>query len=227
MAGQRITTRGLVARCLLLRYWITRHLGSLYLVGHKVQDKRIRTWRVDRIDSAEVDAVPFTLPPGLDLGARFASSFGIYDGGAEERQVKIRFSRALARFVQEKQWHPSQQLSPQRDGGLIVEFRLSSTIEVKSWALSFGRDALVLQPDDLRDELARVAADMHAAYGPTAQAPRPHPTPSPRDGSQKESKKRLPKGNHRFVDGSRERPLRKKTQAGSFTVEETVGGRHQ
>ena len=158
-------------------YRITNHRGSLYLLGYKVQDEELRTWRVDRIEAAEIDSVPFTLPPDLDLDARLAGSFGIYDGGAEPQRVTIRFLPAVARFVQEKKWHASQQFSPQRDGSVLAEFHLSSTVEVKDWVLSFGRHAEVLEPEALRSELAQELEQTLARYrsapASSAQVSRP------------------------------------------------------
>lgn len=134
-------------------YRLTRHQGSLYLVGLKAQDAVLRTWRVDRIEAAEADQVPFTLSPDLDLDAHFARSFGIYDGD-EDLAVRVWISKNRARYVREKTWHPSQRVTTNRDGSLIVAFRLSSAVEFKSWVLGFGADAEVLEPESLRRELA-------------------------------------------------------------------------
>ena len=134
-------------------YSIKRHEGSLYVHGHKPDDGQLRTWKLDRIGQADADPMPFTIPADLDLEARFAGSLGIYDGQDDVR-VKIRFAAEVARYVAEKQWHHSQQLTPQKDGSLIVELRLSNTVEVKSWALGFGANAEVLEPAELRREIA-------------------------------------------------------------------------
>ena len=133
-------------------YSIKRHEGSLYVHGHEPDDGQLRTWKLDRIEQADADPMPFTIPADLDLEARFAGSLGIYDGQDDVR-VKIRFAAEVARYVAEKQWHHSQQLTPQKDGSLIVELRLSNTVEVKSWVLSFGTNAGILEPESLRDEI--------------------------------------------------------------------------
>jgi predicted DNA-binding transcriptional regulator YafY len=71
----------------------------------------------------------------------------------------VRFDRAVARYVKESVWHPSQRLTPEADGGLIAEFDLSDTAEIKSWISSFGRRAEVLAPAALRRD---VIADLQA-----------------------------------------------------------------
>ena len=56
----------------------------------------------------------------------------------------------MSRYVQESQWHASQKLTKQRDGSLLAEFHLDDTVEIKSWIMSFGRNAVVLEPEQLR-----------------------------------------------------------------------------
>jgi predicted DNA-binding transcriptional regulator YafY len=135
-------------------YRILRHTGSLYLIGLKTYDEELRTWRVDRIEAVTVDPTRFAMPQRIDLDAHFANSFGIYDGG-ESCTVQVKIAPARARWVKEKRWHPSQQIKPHRDGSLTIQFRVSSTVELKSWLLSLGRDAQVLQPDSLRQEITQ------------------------------------------------------------------------
>jgi len=162
-------------------YRFVRHQGSLYLVGYKPLDDAIRTWRVDRIESAEVERMPFTVPEGLDLDARFAGSLGIYEGH-DDVAVKIRFRPPAARFVQEKKWHASQRLTPQADGSLLAELHLSSTAELKPWLLSFGPAAEVLEPASLRDEIVAELQRTLAAYGQPSAAPAARREPRKRAG---------------------------------------------
>ena len=135
-------------------YGLVRHHDSLYLIGHSPQHDQIRHWKVDRMQNVELTDFPFQPPEGFSLGDHLASSFGIWDGG-DEVQVKIRFSPAVARYVQEKHWHASQRLTVEQDGSLLAEFRLSGTAEVKSWVLSFGKEAEVLEPRELRREITQ------------------------------------------------------------------------
>ena len=59
----------------------------------------------------------------------------------------------MARYVEESTWHPSQKLTRQRDGSVIAEFTLDGTEEIKRWIMSFGKQAQVLEPEGLRDEI--------------------------------------------------------------------------
>jgi predicted DNA-binding transcriptional regulator YafY len=60
--------------------------------------------------------------------------------------------------------HHSQTLSHQRDGSLLARFPLSSTVEIKSWVLGFGANAIVLEPEVLRIEIARDLEHLLSAH---------------------------------------------------------------
>jgi proteasome accessory factor B len=146
-------------------YGITYHRGSLYLVALDPQEDKTKHYKVDRIEEVEVSLFPFPRPPDFDLASHLAGSFGIFHGEGDVA-VTIRFMHPVARYVLERKWHPSQKLTKQRDGTLLAEFRLSCTEEIKSWVLGFGGKAIVLQPEELRDEIAREVRALCAAYEP-------------------------------------------------------------
>jgi proteasome accessory factor B len=144
-------------------YGLIYHRNSLYLVGHAPQHNQIRHWKVDRIELAEVTKFPFQRPTDFDLQKHLSGSFGIFHGHGNIC-VKVRFSSAVARYVQESKWHASQQLTTQKDGSLLAEFQLSTTQEIKRWILSFGREAVVMEPMSLAGEIHCEATEMVQAY---------------------------------------------------------------
>ncbi|WP_339674692.1 WYL domain-containing protein, partial [uncultured Gimesia sp.] len=84
-------------------------------------------------------------------------SFGIFAEERAPQTIRIRFSPPVVRILQEKKFHSSQRLSYKNDGSVIAEYQLTGFEEIRSWLLSFGRHARVLEPTDLvemiRDEL--------------------------------------------------------------------------
>lgn len=131
---------------------IAYHRGSLYLVADSRDHGEIRHFKIDRVEDVFVSTFNFNPPVDFDLQRHFKGSFGIYDGKGDIL-VKVRFAPSVARYVAESKWHHSQKLVSQRDGGLIAEFQLSSTTEIKAWLLSFGAHVVVLEPEELRTEI--------------------------------------------------------------------------
>lgn len=144
-------------------YCLTRHRDTLYLIGFKPEDNAFRTWKVNRIESAQVDTMPFKRQGDFDAEQFLAGSLGIYQDTGDVN-VTIRFSSEVARYVEESNWHSSQQCEPQPDGSLLVRLNLSGTTEVKSWVLSFGRHAEVLEPAALREAIRNEMADCLKRY---------------------------------------------------------------
>ena len=144
-------------------YGLTYHRGSLYLIGRAPEHDDIRHWKVDRIEDAEATQVHFNRPEEFDLQTHFAHSFGVFHGEGEVH-VKVRFLSAVARYVQESTWHPTQKLTGQKDGSLLAEFDLDGTEEIKRWILSFGRHAEVLEPFELREDIRAEAENMLMQY---------------------------------------------------------------
>ena len=71
----------------------------------------------------------------------------------------------LYRPVPEKEpRHTSYKETRHRDGSLTARYRLSNTVEIKSWVLGFGANAIVLEPESLRDEIAAELEQSLKAY---------------------------------------------------------------
>ena len=143
--------------------WV-RHRDALYLIAANPGQERPRTYKLDRIEAAEVSSIVHQLHRDFDIEAFLSGSFGIYDGEGDIT-VAVRFLPDAARYVSERRRHKSQEESRHRDGSLTVRFRLSNTVEIKSWVLGFGASAIVLEPESLRVEIAMELKQMAKAYG--------------------------------------------------------------
>jgi predicted DNA-binding transcriptional regulator YafY len=84
--------------------------------------------------------------------------------------VKVRISPAWARWVGEKIWHESQKVKKNGDGSLEITFRVAGLEEIKRWVLSFGPEAVVLEPPKLQEMVRKDLSRNLAQYstGPIA-----------------------------------------------------------
>jgi predicted DNA-binding transcriptional regulator YafY len=142
---------------------VVYHRGALYLVARDASQGRVKHYKVDRIAGVEVLAEGFDRPRGFDLAAHMAPAFGVYRGG-EPIGVKVRFTPTAARYVREARRHESQRLTPLPDGGVLAEFTVSGTEEIKSWILGFGAKAVVIEPEGLRAEIVEELRAMASHY---------------------------------------------------------------
>jgi proteasome accessory factor B len=78
--------------------------------------------------------------------------------------VVVRFAPAVADRVREREWHESQELTPLPDGSVELTLRLGALAEVAGWILSWGADAEVIRPPELRRRLAATATTLAERY---------------------------------------------------------------
>ena len=127
----------------------------------------VRHFKIDRVTGVDVQSLQFSPDPNFSLEKHFANSFGIYQGdepSSQPKKIRIRFSSEAARYVQEKTWHPSQKITKEKDGSVVLEVSLNDTPEIKAWTLSFGPKATVLEPESLRDEIVSDVEQLLKSY---------------------------------------------------------------
>jgi predicted DNA-binding transcriptional regulator YafY len=139
-------------------YRVWYRSGGLYVVGHDHKSREIRTFAVDRIRKIETTKQRFQRDPDFDFDRYIGSSFGVIAEPATT--VRILFDERWAPWVAERTWHPSQRLEKRAAGRLLLTMEVGGTAELRSWILSFGSGAEVLEPTALRDE---VVAELSAA----------------------------------------------------------------
>lgn len=137
--------------------------GSLYVIGWSATRGAMRTLVVDRIRSTAETKDTFERRKGFNLDRHLRESFGIVHEG-EMVEVRVAFDRGVARWVEERTWHPSQRIERGPDGGIVLTLKVAGIREVVPWVLSFGRQARALAPEGLVQRLAEQAQGMAERY---------------------------------------------------------------
>ncbi len=78
--------------------------------------------------------------------------------------VRVAFWRGAATYVSERTWSADQTLRRRRDGGIELIFSTTSRLETIAWVLSFGPDAELIEPQDLREELRNQIEQIRTRY---------------------------------------------------------------
>ena len=135
---------------------------ALYLFGFDETRDAPRTFKIDRIRDLSITTRTFD-PPRDSVEDAFVNAWDII-ADQPVVDVVLRFDQAIAARVQEATWHPSQRVEPQPNGSLIWRGRVSGTIEIRLWILSWGAQVEVLQPADLRADVAATYRAAAARY---------------------------------------------------------------
>ena len=132
--------------------------GGMYLQGFVPEYDEVRTFSVDRIRGLSLHEERFT--PAEVTEAAFAHSIGVNEGPPEH--IEIAFEPRIAPYVRERRWHASQTNTDRKDGGVVLSLDVCNDWALRSWILSFGPLARVLEPATLaaqiKDEVDRASA---------------------------------------------------------------------
>ena len=120
----------------------------LYAFDHKRCD--IRCFVPTRILDVESTGKIFERPDSFTLDKYLADSFGVYKGD-ESYSIRVRFTKTVAPFIKEKNWHPTQQIKNLNDGSVELSLQLSHLSDIQRWILGWGSQATVLAPKELAE----------------------------------------------------------------------------
>lgn len=128
---------------------------ALYLIGWDEDRGAIRTFKIERIRDVRVTPRAFDPPEGATLERDLRRGWDII-ADQPPTEIVVRFSPAVADRVGETTWHPLQRTERTPDGGLVWRSTVSGVIEVRLWILSWGDDAEVLEPAELRTQVRAI-----------------------------------------------------------------------
>jgi len=136
-------------------YCLLPYGRTWYLVAHCESRGAMRVFRVERIRELSLLNESFTIPEDFSLEQAMGPAWGLMWGAAgPEEEVRLRFDAEAGRWLGETEYHPSQQVAQEADGGVLVTFRIGVTPEFVRWLLFFAGHVEVLAPAHLRQAVA-------------------------------------------------------------------------
>jgi predicted DNA-binding transcriptional regulator YafY len=162
---------GKVAARIVRPYHIVNLQGSWYLLATAADDTAtVRQYAVRRIRRATVENDAFLMPGDFDIKKVLARTFGRFIGDPDTTvALTVRFAARVAPLVMERQFHPSERKVMGKDGTVLVSFPVTSSgpwpfYHVIGWILSWGPDAEVLGPPEVRQGVADACRQTLAKY---------------------------------------------------------------
>ena len=159
------------SRTLVAPYFVKLFMQRWYVVGLPAEERRIKTYALDRVTSLELSDRTFVYPEGFEPADYFKGCFGITYGEQPAEEVVLRVSALQANYLRTLPLHESQVESERNDSHSVFRYRLKITPDLvqELYALSFWQ-AEVLAPQSLREAVAARLAESLAGYrGPSPQ----------------------------------------------------------
>src|SRR3569623_2567357 len=147
-------------------YTLLVYKKGLYLAGLSHAHGQVRTLALDGFrDVSWRRGDTFVYPANFHPAELGEGAFGLIKGAPAT--VRVFFTERVSRFVPRRLWHRTQKFR-RVPGGVVMTVEVKGTVELGSWVLSFGDQAEILSPPELRDSVARELERAAARYAKPA-----------------------------------------------------------
>ncbi len=141
---------------------VVRTTPGVYVIGYDRLRDDLRTFKVERIEHAELLDEQFSIPTDFDPYAHLARSWELMNEA--EVTIHLRFSPQAAPRIRENRWHHSQRLIDNVDGSCDLYLTIAGIREILGWVLSWGTEVEVIEPEELRAEVINHARRILEKY---------------------------------------------------------------
>ena len=125
--------------------------------GKNEKEKKIVTFRLDRIVSAQATAVYFTVDK--DAERILAEGVNVWMSGSRNIRVLLKVAAKAARYIEEKVYFPLQRVAAKHaDGSLTVESYISHERELLPTVFRWLPYVRIVEPQSLADKAQTVLA---------------------------------------------------------------------
>lgn len=140
--------------------------GGLYLFVTALDYGNIRMLAVERVVEIKETDETFERPTKFDPAELLDGAFNITLD--DPVNAKIWISASQAKYVLQRKFFQKQAIETYNDGSIIMDIDTSGRLNLKQWILSLGAKARVLEPEELRQELADEVERMARDIGPVS-----------------------------------------------------------
>lgn len=136
--------------------------GGLYLFVRATRFGDIRILAVERINAVEVLEEQFAYPDDFNPEEKLSQAFGmVYDDPID---LEVVFSASQAKYIKERTFSPEQEILENPDGSVTLRMKTSGWYDVKRWVLGFGAEAVVVRPEQMREQVIAELMDAKRKY---------------------------------------------------------------
>ena len=151
---------------LLEPFCLKEYKRRWYLFARKHgKDKEPHSFALDRMNTVAVSERSFTVPKSFDAQAFFGTRYGVlhYDG-EKPTHIKLKVSAHQAKYFRTLPLHSSQKETEITENYSIFTYYLTPNYDFIHDVLYYGDDVEVLEPDQLRIDIATIVSSLNKKY---------------------------------------------------------------
>lgn len=135
---------------------------NYYLITYKEKYESYTHYRVDKMEDINIIQEPRILSQKpFDLSRYAQTTFQMF--GGEETTVEIQFENQLVGVVFDR-FGTDIPVIKKDDNHFVCRVNVAATTQFLSWVISFGNRAKIISPDHVREDMAKLVADLSKEY---------------------------------------------------------------
>lgn len=142
---------------------LTNYKNSWYLDSWCHLRNGIRSFALEQIESLTELNEPIKKITEKELSSHFSGSYGIFSG-SPDKVARLKILPEVAQWVIKENWHSKQKINHLNDGSLFLEIPYHNDIELIMDILRYGKNIIVLSPDELKDKVQKTLSDSLKNY---------------------------------------------------------------
>lgn len=144
---------------------IVSRVGIIYLICTLWDYDNIKQFALHRFTHAEMTDSSVNIQEDFSL-THYIEKDQQFSYKLEDKpiQLKVLFDAKTAGHLAETPLSPSQQLTPQDDGRVMLEAEVLRTLELRWWLQGFGDNVEVLEPISMRNKFIETNISLQAIY---------------------------------------------------------------
>ncbi len=143
-------------------YAMVLYRGEVHAIGRDLSSGRVEPFALSRMRESAPSEDRFEIPDDFKVSDFVHGPFGL---GRATIPVVVEFSAAVADEVRLQRYNAAQRLATAPDGRLRVSVTVPSIEAALTWVLTWGSQARVVEPLELRDAVMRELKSAMQRYG--------------------------------------------------------------
>jgi len=138
--------------------------GRVYCLAYDHDRRDKRTFAVDSISDLSVLSQTFTKPGNFNLEEFASTSISGVLHSEKTQEVRVRFASRVAKAAIAARVVAERDVERMHDGSVEIVYRVADVDELCRWVLGWGPQAEIVSPQDARDRVHMLIAQIAAKY---------------------------------------------------------------
>ena len=157
-----LTQKNVVTERDIHPYKLFMYNNAWFVLAYDCKHENVLYFKLNRIEKFEIKNTHFRIPLTY-VELDYLDEYGMKNNG-EWYSIKLKLTGKYAMLAKERVYGKKQIVTPLDDGVTILNCEMQNKEDILAFALGFGTNCEVLEPEWLREKVLETATDLTNKY---------------------------------------------------------------